>query len=275
MKIGDVVRNKMNPTIVGTIDSKYIQVYGSGGNAWNVKLDSDGTIVAYYEDSLELLASAAISTPKFKVGDKVLVNYSSVSAGIFYVNKPATITQPIGSGSWSVIFDDGNIDGYAECYLTLANPAQNISKKQFQKGDLVYVTGQNFTGSGVISNVYHGIMLGSINSYEFIADIDGQTRSALPNQVSDINAPHVGSSGQPYAYIQPGLQTYTTSGFSSGGSARVTFPQGMYIGGMDTNVKPEVKTGCNVHKWRFYQGLNSRFEFCEVCDVKRDTDKRL
>jgi hypothetical protein len=261
MNIGDVVRNKISG-VVGTIDSKYVMSYGNT-KAWNVKLDSNGVITPYYEDDLELLATAAISTPYFKTGVKVLVNFTS--SNLMFRDKPATITGPgIAIDSWNIRFDDGTTDCFNESYLTFAKPQQIASKKRFQKGDLVYITGPNFTGSGVISKVWNNIY-GTNSSYEFVADIDGQTRSALPDQVSDLNT-YTGSSGQPYVYRSGMTGTYT-----------VAMPQGYMFGGGLSTAKEETKTGCNIHAWSFYQGLNERFEWCTNpgCKAKRDTDKRL
>ncbi len=326
MKVGDRVRIKAYKSIIGTIKSLYTKTWGNNYNpAWNIRLD-DGTLNAYYEDSLELIPSTNSSpSALFNVGDTV-----KVKAGV-YAGSTANLLKVFNIGAnsyWQVVLDDGRNDYiYENCLESISN---TTSSPSFVKGDTVHIKNM---GIGIYDRPNH-----NISGFHYVL-FNGSDYIVSELDLSHVNKnpqvnPHMSNSSfkvgdkvlvnfnnlsnsmvdKPATLVKQVTSpadcwdivfddgtkdmmnecyfTHNTKSATTSTSQGVNNPFGWvsYVPvsfggqsvqrtstvGVDFAVEPKVeKQSCTKHSWRFYQGLNSRFEYCEVCDVKRDTDKRV
>lgn len=190
-----------------------------------------------------------------KIGDRVKIkSYKSTTGTIesqytqLYTNNPTP--------AWNVRLNDGTLIPYYEDALEL-----QTTNSKYQVGDTVKSI-HPVTRTGEIATIVN-INYNNINLLYRLRFVDGHIQDYIE------------------AYIEPEKNPIPNSITGSAGiSGAATFGNGWYAYNpasygfsdktSDTSVK--LSTGCS-HKWKFYFGLQEKYEYCESCNAKRDTDR--
>lgn len=213
----------------------------------------------------------------FKVGDRVFVNDITSS---HYLYPGELIGTDPKSNICTVKLDAGYVMYYHEYHLAhiKLSPLSPSSSRNFQAGDKVKLVGNKgcyMYAMGTTATIIH------ISSF-IIIEIDSHLiqYSIFTQKVYDTSDIELVTAAPVHKTTITAAQLTgaTSSGVgitlgSTTNSKKITISSDMTSTGA---MLREIDAISTLHAciWKFYMGLNQRYEYCTICDKKRDTDRR-
>lgn len=144
--------------------------------------------------------------------------------------------------------------------------APSLAGRKFKIGEEVQINGSNLPKGSVYIGKSAKVM--GYSGSDVMLQVSPDTYTTYWQESSlNLVSPQMQLAARFVSYGQQNALTGVTSAVRSGS-----------LFGVDIGFEPTpvASQGCTSHKWRFYQGLNERFDWCENpgCKAKRDTDRR-